>query len=1040
MSRKMYKWMSIIRNNKGMALVAVLVVSTVLALTGNSYLSTSGMDSGMVNKQASRAQAMYAAEAGLEMAKRKFSATLCGGDPLGDSQIYTNDRYNIPGHADPLKLKVQLALSGDNYIASSGAELPNGTKAKVTANLTEDPNGKDFPLYGYGIYAKEVVHGEPDTENVDLLIRVCKPIKGKKWGLWHPEKDVILPLKQSCSGDYSTCHQTDSIVRKGHWYYGPTGYWKSRIHKSTGLTATVLTDSHADFKWRGVNLNGWRLVPDTRYDTKYYPIVAHDRHTVTVTGDMLAGGAAVGNSYRIEKVLADSDPGVTYYTYNSNKDAPENPVKVEKEDVVKEGTYCFPTLTGNGFNEAAFIPQPPLPEPLIDVTLDCGGYIAQDPGNGNNITVNSLCKIKEAMAKHRTNTTKMTVSGAIEANKSRVYVMRGNTDSTKNSLLGKNNTLTLEGSSILKFPDGGLTIAHDSEWRIKGANTIIEISGQLHLGYKSKLYIEGNAYLVIDGHMRLERQAVLECTGNLYIISKQSNKGDWVDSDPAIFLGGGKNGDSKWNEKGSLIKVAGNLEVYNPNGDLVIKRKSSIQVAGNASFNVNNFIVKRKGDAKRPKSHAPRNEKGEEEKENEGKWKKEESEGSTLLTKCDKTKPHSHFEPSDDEDDDEDRDADGNTDITKGQLAQRESFCRGHHFAAKVTQSRGCAQTQACHTDGSGKGKWAKIWWPKHEDSIDSDPFGNDAFRKGHKEVYIQGETTIAAQGGIYLYNGNLYFGKPTTGSGEDTGKFTTLVSRGDMHIRNCNVVFNGEADIDAGDGSLGANGEPEDSFILGGGKYGAIKFGGQTMIEHKGSFIDMSETKLAIGDEVQIYGNHVINVGSFGLPKISKVKKIKCLSGRRWPLKRVLPILARFRWYNSVDEVGSWVGEWKDWRDAKYDDNKYQTAYMKIKDPAKLVIINTGDTADGAYTRTKRTFFGHIYSPNAEVEVADLPAGLEDVIPSYMWGAIASNETVTVHNKNQFYFDKALKDAIAVKLPAMKVSSWRSTSYDNVTPTTPGQ
>ncbi len=56
-------------NNKGMALVTVLVVSTVLALVGNSYLSSSTVEVAHLNENIEREQAFYVAEAGLEYAK-----------------------------------------------------------------------------------------------------------------------------------------------------------------------------------------------------------------------------------------------------------------------------------------------------------------------------------------------------------------------------------------------------------------------------------------------------------------------------------------------------------------------------------------------------------------------------------------------------------------------------------------------------------------------------------------------------------------------------------------------------------------------------------------------------------------------------------------------------------------------------------------------------------------------------------------------------------------------------------------------------------
>ncbi len=65
---------AILKNQHGAALVAVLVVSTVLALVGTSYLSTSTHDAGLVTEQIQAAQALYAAETGIEYARRRLKS------------------------------------------------------------------------------------------------------------------------------------------------------------------------------------------------------------------------------------------------------------------------------------------------------------------------------------------------------------------------------------------------------------------------------------------------------------------------------------------------------------------------------------------------------------------------------------------------------------------------------------------------------------------------------------------------------------------------------------------------------------------------------------------------------------------------------------------------------------------------------------------------------------------------------------------------------------------------------------------------------
>jgi len=59
-------------NDKGMALVTVLVVSTVLAMVGNSFLSSVGMEAGLANEMVEQEQAFYVAESGLNYARRRL--------------------------------------------------------------------------------------------------------------------------------------------------------------------------------------------------------------------------------------------------------------------------------------------------------------------------------------------------------------------------------------------------------------------------------------------------------------------------------------------------------------------------------------------------------------------------------------------------------------------------------------------------------------------------------------------------------------------------------------------------------------------------------------------------------------------------------------------------------------------------------------------------------------------------------------------------------------------------------------------------------
>jgi len=61
-----------LKNQQGAALLAVLVVSTVLALVGTSYLSTSTHEAGLITEQIQEAQALYAAESGIEYARRRL--------------------------------------------------------------------------------------------------------------------------------------------------------------------------------------------------------------------------------------------------------------------------------------------------------------------------------------------------------------------------------------------------------------------------------------------------------------------------------------------------------------------------------------------------------------------------------------------------------------------------------------------------------------------------------------------------------------------------------------------------------------------------------------------------------------------------------------------------------------------------------------------------------------------------------------------------------------------------------------------------------
>ncbi len=98
---------------------------------------------------------------------------------------------------------------------------------------------------------------------------------------------------------------------------------------STGLAATVLTDSAANFTLGGPdnNLAGRILIPDISKLDKAYTITANTKTGITVSGDMLADGIQTGAHYRIElsTPAADRSDEVYIDCYLDEIDGNEDP-------------------------------------------------------------------------------------------------------------------------------------------------------------------------------------------------------------------------------------------------------------------------------------------------------------------------------------------------------------------------------------------------------------------------------------------------------------------------------------------------------------------------------------------------------------------------------------------------------------------------------------------------------------------------------------------------------------------------------------------
>ncbi len=71
---------------------------------------------------------------------------------------------------------------------------------------------------------------------------------------------------------------------------------------STGITATVLSDSAANFTFGGAddNLAGRVLMPDITSPLKIFTIVANTQTTITISGDMLSFDIEVGDHYIVQ--------------------------------------------------------------------------------------------------------------------------------------------------------------------------------------------------------------------------------------------------------------------------------------------------------------------------------------------------------------------------------------------------------------------------------------------------------------------------------------------------------------------------------------------------------------------------------------------------------------------------------------------------------------------------------------------------------------------------------------------------------------------
>ncbi len=145
-------------NNKGIALVSVLVVSTVLALVGSSYLSTSTHEAGLINQQVSDSQLLYAAEAGMASGKRAVSEALtpCATTSLEDGQVYIYSNQLTLSDQSAVQLETQISPSGGVYTITSTATLSNGKYKTISGSLTEGA-GESISLFDYGIYAGEDV-------------------------------------------------------------------------------------------------------------------------------------------------------------------------------------------------------------------------------------------------------------------------------------------------------------------------------------------------------------------------------------------------------------------------------------------------------------------------------------------------------------------------------------------------------------------------------------------------------------------------------------------------------------------------------------------------------------------------------------------------------------------------------------------------------------------------------------------------------------------------------------------------------------------